>query len=194
MRRSWSARGGVSDTERTKRTRVTTAEAAQRRRRSDSQSEPLGTLGGVGSAAQPRLSRRRLFRQDPHLGTHTGYAPTASAGCNYAQHNGQPRTPARGVDGDPGAGPRCVSRPGVHSAKSDLPSWINRVAVPRFRSYIQAIHSLPPVIQAMRVPSAKSLRRSRDRRLRTIICERPEGTRVSAVVLAVRRGAFFCIP
>ena len=63
----------------------------------------LGTLGGVGRAAQLCLSRRRLLRQDPHFCAHTGYAPTASAGYNYAQHDSRPRTPPRRVDRDPGA-------------------------------------------------------------------------------------------
>src|SRR6478672_3448770 len=75
----------------------------QQRRRSGSQSKSLGTLGGVGRAAQPCLSWRRLLRQDPHLCAHTGYAPTASAGYNYAQQHSRPPTPPRRVDRDPRA-------------------------------------------------------------------------------------------
>ncbi len=39
-----------------------------------------GTLHRLGGAAQLRVSRCRLLRQDPHLCTDAGYAPTASAG------------------------------------------------------------------------------------------------------------------
>jgi site-specific DNA recombinase len=67
--------------------------------------QALGTLDGLGGAAQLRVSRCRLLRQDPYLCTDAGYAPTASAGCNYAQHHSRPRTPARRVDRDPRAGP-----------------------------------------------------------------------------------------
>jgi site-specific DNA recombinase len=38
--------------------------------------------------------RRRLLWQDSRLCTNAGAAPTASAGCDYAQYHSQPRTPA----------------------------------------------------------------------------------------------------
>ena len=78
----------------------------QRRRYPDSQSKcSLGTLDRLGRAAQLCLSRRRLLRQDARLCTDARYAPAASAGCDYAQHDSRPRTPARRVDRDPRAGP-----------------------------------------------------------------------------------------
>jgi hypothetical protein len=52
----------------------------------------------LGPIAQPRLSRRRVLRQNPHRCADAGYAPTASARCNDAQRHSQPRTPARRVD------------------------------------------------------------------------------------------------
>jgi hypothetical protein len=64
----------------------------------------LAYFRGVGRAAQLCLSRRRLLRQDPHFCAHTGYAPTTSAGYNYAQHHSRPPTPPRRVDRDPRAG------------------------------------------------------------------------------------------
>src|SRR5215467_12942019 len=77
--------------------------SAQQRRRSGSQSRSLGTLGGLGRAAQPCLSWSRLLRQDPHLRAHTGYAPTASAGHNDTQQHSRTPTPPRRVDRNPRA-------------------------------------------------------------------------------------------
>src|SRR5438132_1081363 len=54
-------------------------------------SAALATLDRLGGAAQLRVSQCRLLRQDPHLCTDAGYAPTASAGCNHAQHHSRPR-------------------------------------------------------------------------------------------------------
>ena len=51
----------------------------------------------------PAYRGARLFRQDARLCADAGYAPTASAGCDYAQHDSRPRTPARRVDRDPRA-------------------------------------------------------------------------------------------
>ena len=68
-----------------------------RARHSAAQGRPLGTLGGLGHVAEPRLSRSRLLRQDPPLPTRAN-APTASAGYNYAQQYRWPPTPSRRVD------------------------------------------------------------------------------------------------
>ena len=64
-----------------------------------------GTLDCLGCTAQPRLSRRRLLRQDARLCADTRYAPAASEGCDRAHHDRRPRTPARRVDRDSSASP-----------------------------------------------------------------------------------------
>ena len=78
--------------------------SAQCRRYPNAQAKrPLGALGRVGDAAQSRLSRRSLFRQDSRRRPHSRHAGAAPARWHRVQSQYRPRASARGVDRDPGA-------------------------------------------------------------------------------------------
>src|SRR5260370_35925675 len=80
-------------------------------------------MHACGGAERIRESRGNKLWKDTHLRTDAGYAPTAAAGCDYAQHDSRPRTPARRVDRDPcaspGKGRELRSRPGASPRKQN---------------------------------------------------------------------------